>query len=82
MDTGSLAAGLPNITGEFATDYNLGNNYKGAFYKSSSKSSNKGGAGEHTCIVNGFSASRNNSIYGSSDTVQPLSLKSKYYIKF
>jgi hypothetical protein len=47
-----------NITGTFATDYNLGNQYSGAFFKSSKTSSNEGGAGDHTCIVNEFDASR------------------------
>ena len=50
--------GTMNITGTFATDYNLINQYSGAFFKSSKTSSNEGGAGNHTCVVNEFDASR------------------------
>lgn len=93
MDTGSVDAGLPNITGSInsrctlarAADDSQGPpDYSGALY-------NYGNYGNLKCDYEnilrytwapGFNASRSNTTYGKSTTVTPLSLKSKYYIKF
>ena len=75
-------AGLPNITGTFATDFNLINQYSGAFFKSSKTSSNQGGAGNRTCVVTEFDASRSSSIYGNSTTVTPTSQSTLLCIKY
>lgn len=73
----SINAGLPNITGSFGAVLGSGS---GAFYNN--------GAGHRihasSSIGNniGFSASRSNSIYGRSNTVQPPAVVLKYVIVF
>lgn len=68
-----IEAGLPNITGGFSRQVNnsyMGNN--GAFYIIESGQQSSGqysGTGYPSGV--GFDASRSNSIYGRSDTVQP-----------
>lgn len=93
MDIGSINAGLPNITGSInsrctlarAADDSQGPpNYLGALYDYGDYGNLKcdyAGVYRYTWAP-GFNASRSNTTYGNSDTVQPLSLKSKYYIKF
>lgn len=68
-----IEAGLPNIKGGFSRQVNnsyMGNN--GAFYIIESGQQSSGqysGTGYPSGV--GFDASRSNSIYGKSDTVQP-----------
>ena len=76
---GYLAAGLPNITGQVGAIGSSGAVYKGAFYKYGSGGvlSNSGEA-DYTA---GFDASRSNSIYGKSSTVQPQSIIGVWCVK-
>jgi hypothetical protein len=65
----TVEAGLPNITGKFE-ESDRGHATAGAFYTTSgatARGDNNGSAGNW---IN-FDASRSNSIYGKSDTVQP-----------
>ena len=63
-----IAAGLPNITGTHGGADSNGTSVSGAFYNNGGSSSGDGhGAGWSV----GFDASRSNSIYGNSTTVQP-----------
>ena len=64
----TIAAGLPNITGNTGGCVNNGTP-RGAFYQSTEVSTAGGGAGRF--YENGFDASRSSSIYGNSTTVQP-----------
>jgi hypothetical protein len=68
----TVEAGLPNITGMFATDDWLLSTTTGAFYNTNKKfaydaDSEPGGNGGYI----GLDASRTSSIYGKSTTVQP-----------
>lgn len=66
----TIAAGLPNITGGFTT-YGA-DNVTGAFKTSDSSSSGGAGGGGYYWVKDwSFDASRSNSIYGNSTTVQP-----------
>lgn len=70
-----VEAGLPNITGTF---YSMSQIVDGAF-------SVIDGTGSYTGTTNtyyrkSFDASRSNSTYGNSDTVQPQAIKGYYYI--
>ena len=83
-----VEAGLPNITGSFkqagqGDTTSTFDNFSGAFYNKTSFSgkyvsatgtSGTGGA------MPGFDASRSSSIYGNSNTVQPQTIKTLYYI--
>ena len=74
-------AGLPNITGEFYQDKNASAGLSGAF---AYKSSNRVNLANDTPTNSGFivfDASKSNSIYGNSDTVQPPSVCLNYIIK-
>ena len=70
----NVDAGLPNITGSFyGDDFSVSSGVTGAFQEKTVKKT-----GQHFESVEGnvnykidFSASRSNSIYGASDTVQP-----------
>lgn len=76
------AAGLPNITGTFGGLKNWG--YAGAFYEAGGNGSSDPGD-EGTCYNArniGFNASKSNSIYGKSTTVQPPSVTMRFYIKY
>ena len=70
-----LEAGLPNILGSAGYFNSLIEYvYSGAMFEKSSKytaDANNGGAQAKEI---GFDASRNNKIYGNSDTVQPPSI--------
>lgn len=70
-------AGLPNITGSFGGGQ-AQTQTLGAFYVDG----NAGGVNGTTYSTNkvGFNASRSNSIYGNSATVQPQSINILYYI--
>lgn len=64
----TIEAGLPNITGIHGGADTNGRNSSGAFYDNGGSASGDGhGAGWSV----GFDASRSNSIYGNSSTVQP-----------
>ena len=68
----TVEAGLPNITGTFSRQVNHSYGYDGAFYNielGAQSSGEYSGTGFPSGV--GFDASRSNSIYGNSDTVQP-----------
>lgn len=76
----TIAAGLPNITGETYSTSSIAashyaNTYNGVFRgRNTSGTSYYGGnpiSGPSTNVGIGFDASRSNSIYGASSTVQP-----------
>lgn len=74
-----IEAGLPNITGHFGVDDAIGISVTGAFYQGANfdyDASSTGGNGNYI----EFDASRSNSIYGDSSTVQPQAIKVLYYI--
>lgn len=72
-----VQAGLPNITGAFATGD--GTYAVGAFYQSGTHAGNTtaGGANDQQILLD---ASRSSAIYGNSTTVQPQTIKVYYYI--
>ena len=72
---------MPNITGETGYDFQ-GAFVTGAFNSSSGSKKLALFAGVNTARTQGFDAAVSNSIYGSSTTVTPLSLTSKFYIKY
>jgi len=67
----TIAAGLPNITGQFIVDDQVAGTGSGAFYNTGTAynydASSSGGNARYL----GFSAQNSNSIYGNSSTVQP-----------
>lgn len=80
-----VAAGLPNITGEFRLANTIGlrdgSNITGAFKLEGTTVANYPSPNSsYTGQPITFSASRSNSIYGSSSTVQPQTIKAYYYI--
>ena len=75
-----LDAGLPNITGSYTCDNEQGLNTTGAFYSSSA--SGPGCKNDNACVKMNFDASRSNSIYGKSSTVQPPALTTMIIIKY
>ena len=80
------AAGLPNITGGLIqNDYGYGvslqsTRVEGALYYTSDGGSNMAGPGANSGYSVHFDASRSNSIYGNSTTVQPPAYTAKIYI--
>lgn len=76
-----VRAGLPNITGTTAGDNFADGVVGGAFYLNG-ESQKISGSGHGWGKIHYFDASRSSKIYGRSDTVQPDSLKLKYYIKY
>ena len=81
-----LQAGLPNITGDTWLRPNSDAMQEiGAFYKTPSQNRNPvmGGYSSNTTTSTsvGFNASRSNSIYGNSDTVQPKSIVGMWLVK-
>lgn len=85
---GYLAAGLPNITGTLlgSGSYSINNKtyFTGAFVYTNAVLSKTYGAGERNEKYNSsadFKASLSNSIYGSSDTVQPPSIVGLWAVK-
>lgn len=64
----TIAAGLPNITGQFATE---ATSVTGAFNTKEQIHSNSGVPDGKSDPLITFDASRSNSIYGNSNTVQP-----------
>ena len=82
----SIAAGLPNIGGQFgnitsgkpehpwaAGAFNVAKQFRGH---------QNGGAQQMYCSDFDFYASRSSSVYGSSGTVTPLSLSTKLILKY
>lgn len=81
------AAGLPNITGHAPLHTNANvhadYNYTGSALYRTNKSKGYYEASEgRTGDITYFDASRSNSIYGNSDTVQPPAVTMRYYIKY
>lgn len=79
----SVQAGLPNITGTFDTQelsYTTTGETTGALYKYTSKYGLGANGASKSALAIGFDASRSNSIYGKSDTVQPNAVKKLLYI--
>ena len=66
----TIEAGLPNITGTFTSGAYGDGGFSGAFYNNNTVGDHLDG-GCYGRINSGFDASRSNSIYGSSGTVQP-----------
>lgn len=79
----TLDAGLPNITGDLnqmVTD--RGGEFSGAFYYNGKPRTRGWATAEFDELRNiGFDASRSNSIYGKSNTVQPAAVKMLFIIK-
>ena len=78
--------GLPNITGHFSLDANSGEYWtsspaSGAFTRVTAGSEAPEGDGVPSTRYE-FNAANVNALYGSSSTVQPLSLSMRYYIKY
>ena len=76
---GYISAGLPDITGSFGRVEDT--QASGAFSKSTSYSNAAGGSGDNQNKIN-FAASRSNSIYGNSETVQPPAVKVRCYTRY
>jgi len=79
-----VTAGLPNITGYLTTQNQTFGTFAatGAFYQSAATHTNNAGDGGTAAYIRGINldASRSNSIYGHSSTVQPQTIKAFYYI--
>ena len=82
------SAGLPNITGRIRhmdyRDNNKSDETTGAFnlYSSNVYSGTNGGSTLMFGNISDFNASRESSIYGKSNTVQPPALTMRMYIKY
>lgn len=79
-----VEAGLPNITGTEPAGWELGGTGEakgctGAFYNAGG-SAVRGASANNNGELLGFDASKSNSIYGNSNTVQPQAIKGYYYI--
>ena len=82
-----MSAGLPNITGDFvpgSVPANHGKYATGAFYGTSGTGKENANSVTPTVQDYGFAfnASKSNSIYGNSDTVQPPAICMNYIIKY
>ena len=80
-----IEAGLPNITGNtrsYITGQTHTGSWSGAIYTGvyEEAATNSGGANRYA--FSSLDASKSNSIYGSSDTVQPNAITARYYIKY
>lgn len=77
------SAGLPNITGYFGGEGYKIWNFGGAFKQGGSVNTwSAGHAKGDTCYNIDIDASRSNSIYGNSTTVQPPALTMQYILKY
>ena len=79
------SAGLPNITGGFECYNYSAYGTHGAFYLQELYNDNSGiWSDGNRCkhSRNGFNASIASNIYGSSNTVTPISLSTKFFIKY
>lgn len=77
----SKDAGLPNITGEFYQDTNANDTVSGAFIYKFGERLNLANSQTATSGAVAFDASKSNSIYGNSNTVQPPSVCLAFIIK-
>ena len=80
-----MSAGLPNITGDFHTYDYKPSLASGAFIKTIANENSSSNVSPTTTdpFTNfEFDASRSNSIYGNSDTVQPPAICMNYIIKY
>lgn len=77
-----LEAGLPNITGSFATDIEVASTTSGAFFYRGDTDLTTGAANDRYGGVIVFEASRSCLLYGISETVQPSALQVLACIKF
>lgn len=79
----SVAAGLPNISGQETSKWGLINaTFSGALYPVKSSANHIGEGGGNSVYVFGIDASRSSSLYGKSATAQPESLRLLPCIKF
>lgn len=81
------SAGLPNITGSLSINTNLGiivnvSEYVNGVFYNGTKMTRIPSSTTGTAYAAVFDASRSNSIYGKSSTVQPPALTMRYYIKY
>ena len=84
---GSVTAGIPNVAGEFAVTGGKGFEnmgvagpfYTGAYLK---KSGYAEASSKIDMYYKGMSLQLANAIYGNSTTVTPLSLSTKFFIKY
>ena len=81
-----IEAGLPNITGSvgrqnWANALLWSHTYDGAFYSDAHTSYGAIGDGSNGSCNLKFDASRSNSMFGSSDTVQPPAYAVRYLIR-
>jgi hypothetical protein len=77
-----VEAGLPNITGEISNFWsqNYTASATSALISNEGGNSKKGATGSNNTYTISLDASRSNSIYGNSLTVQPQTIKVLYYI--
>ena len=85
----NIEAGLPNITGSWTSQYNISmdNNSNCIGAIASTYSTNTGYYGGSTASADwgfgfNFDASKSNTIYGKSTTVQPPAIVVNYFIKY
>lgn len=84
---GYISAGLPNITGKFRTEADITGStgsavLQGAFYNAGKYGQHLRASVEGSNSLIGFQASRSNSIYGNSSTVQPSAIKVRVYTRY
>ena len=77
----SLAAGLPNITGDLAANIGQGGSGSGAISATNYAAGRAAEGGNYVYQNINFDASRSNPIYGNSDTVQPLAIRVSWCIQ-
>lgn len=79
-----MGAGLPNITGGFTLFQMLSLDTASGAFRVTKGNSPYGSRvqGSHSDETFTLDASRSSSIYGNSDTVTPLSLSTKFFIKY
>ena len=77
-----MSAGLPNITGHFASATGKIYSTDGAFTTDDTVKGQKSGSNNGSLDRGYLDASRSSSIYGSSSTVTPLSLSATFVIKY
>ena len=75
-----IEAGLPNITGSFGVGKYEATAGSGCFVSARGSANAGAEIANYNAWVNTFNASRSNSIYGNSTTVQPQTIKAFYYI--
>ena len=78
---GYISAGLPDITGRMGNTDNHSSSSTGCFYRSGTSGKLENETGNKDPNVY-FAASRSNSIYGNSETVQPPAIKVRVYTRY